>query len=477
MKPLSEKIRAIECVQKSTLFWAGLLLSIIIARNVLEGLLSPPHKLYSAFSILVHYPLWYLCLFFALAIFIALVSREKLAKTAKFVAVAWTAVLLVPVIDFIVSGGKGHAMRYILMEGSVLLESFFQMGAGIVTPGQMAVGIGAALLFAYYAFSKTGRVWRGLSAALGTYCIVFFFAAFPSIVLPLHGFGFPLEEAQVIASGRMLSSYYSFLLLFELALFGFLWKGRKFIAWVVQARFERAFLYISLVLLGAAVSGITSTLALLNCTAVAFLSFESALILNNVWDKEAGSGIGSRGWLLLAALLAALAAVFALLTSAVVLALFATAFAISLAYSMPNGLKKRTGFANNFVVSTIALLAVLAGYCSQFPASAFPLNYALLLFIALGLAFNAKDLKDVKRDMENGVKTLPVVLGMKKAVLVNALLVLAAYCLVPVLTNTLLVVSVAFGIASAAALLLTKNEKLLLVLFFAFILVAVTQLA
>ncbi len=453
---------------RGTLFWAGLFIAAILVRNIIEGPLGRQHSMQNLFNILVHYPLWYLCLFLALCIFVSVVSKAQVEKTAKFMAVLWIGIVAVPVIDYIVSGGKGFSMSYILLEPNLLLESLLQIGKGFVTPGQAMVVFGGAAVFAAYSFIKTGKLSRALAAGLGSYLIVFFFASIPSLVLPVYGFEIPPSGLEVAVSEKAMAASYVAMLLIELSLFGFLWNLKKTLTVLKNARLERAMIYASMVLLGGAIAGINSLFSIAVCMAAALLAFESGMLLNNAFDSEHGKETEKKEVIFISVVLGVIAVMLAATANQTVALLTGGALVVSAAYSIPNGLKKKLGFANNFALAGIAVFEILAGFYSQNPLAGFPAEYGLLAFIALGIAFNAKDLKDEKKDRERKIKTLPVLLGQKKAKEISAVLVLIAYLLVPVFTGKLMAEAIVFGAASWILFRAKGNEKMLILIFIAF---------
>jgi 4-hydroxybenzoate polyprenyltransferase len=97
-------------------------------------------------------------------------------------------------------------------------------------------------------------------------------------------------------------------------------------------------------------------------------------------------------------------------------------------YSMPPLRLKRIPFFSKLFISLNSLILVLLGYatvCGSF--TGFPkllIAYFLVLFTA---AINFIDIKDFEGDRENGIGTLPVLLGLKRAKVVIGMFVMVTY--------------------------------------------------
>jgi 4-hydroxybenzoate polyprenyltransferase len=91
-------------------------------------------------------------------------------------------------------------------------------------------------------------------------------------------------------------------------------------------------------------------------------------------------------------------------------------------YSMPPIRFKRVTFFSKLVISINSLIIALMGYSfflkpsdrGYYFLSSFPEKYTYF-FLLLTFAANFIDLKDYEGDKAEGIKTLPVVLGLKKA--------------------------------------------------------------
>ncbi len=140
--------------------WIALLLTWIILRNLLEGVLERPGMLgfdwredVSLAMMVLHFPLFYLTLFLLLSLWIHVTSGRPMARVVRAVSLAYAVLLLAPVIDGIVSGGPGYDLRYLTGPGGFLIHFWNPLRAiDEVSPGQRVEIALACLLAAWYAW-------------------------------------------------------------------------------------------------------------------------------------------------------------------------------------------------------------------------------------------------------------------------------------------------------------------------------------
>jgi len=137
--------------------------------------------------------LWYCGLFLWIAVMLALAAGRKAAVAAKAAMVFWPVLLLVPVVDFITSGGSGYYLTYIGCGGTLAGEffSFFGFfGTSHFSPGQSVASALGLFLACAYCIIKTSSYLRALAAGAAFYLIAYFFGAIPcfSFGLPLYPF-------------------------------------------------------------------------------------------------------------------------------------------------------------------------------------------------------------------------------------------------------------------------------------------------
>ncbi|MBK8286204.1 MAG: UbiA family prenyltransferase [Ahniella sp.] len=97
-------------------------------------------------------------------------------------------------------------------------------------------------------------------------------------------------------------------------------------------------------------------------------------------------------------------------------------------YSSPPWRLKRLPILAKLIIGLNSLLVAVAGYeLAGGDLRTFPLDWALYLLIAIGLAANFIDLKDIEGDRADGIRTLPVWLGFANAVRLITVFTTMAY--------------------------------------------------
>lgn len=229
---------------------------------------------------------------------------------------------------------------------------------------------------------------------------------------------------------------------------GLRWRAQAiFRLLAADLRPERILHYVAMVLLGAAVlvsdggalPSFGQSVAMVGLLVALPYAAVFAIVSNNIEDlaidriSNAGRPLArgaiaidpyrrlGRAALGIALVLAALAGPVALLG-------VATVSAIYHAYSCPPlRLKRVPVFAKLMIGANSAILAVGGFVLAGGRWDAFPLPWLTYLLLGVGLAANFVDLKDTAGDAADGVHTLPVLLGQRRAQWLILLATVAAY--------------------------------------------------
>lgn len=242
--------------------------------------------------------------------------------------------------------------------------------------------------------------------------------------------------------------------------------------------------------IGAVVSGKPFDLYLLIwSTVAAFIAFQGAVFLNDIFDAEIDRLAGKetpftkgvlsrRGSWLLAVGLSVFSLVIALRCGLECFFFLLAAHLISLVYSTPLLRAKRIYPLNVFLLALAGLAVMVSGFSSHEHWTLFPLRMMVLILVTLTLTFGTKDMADVEGDRARGVRTLFTILGLERGLWVNAGLVLISYLATPLILNFLPLYWAAApaGMLSGALILLAKKrmklvEGLILVVYIIFALV------
>ncbi len=505
-------------------YWLATFLGLVVARNLLEGALGPGRVLGfsyfaspSALMVLDHFQLFYASLFLALALILSSLSRERPGPVMKVMTPAWLLILLPPVLDFLVTAGQGMRITYILDLPPVVLR-FFDPRVVLerISPGQRVEILAASLLGASYVWLKTRHLLRSLGAFAGVYLAIalhgFLPSAFARVVwLVTERAQAPAAEAYQAAfksGGIVLEESRKLALLFLLTTCALGWaafrahaplKARALCAnvrplrslhYVGMAVFGIALAWAIFAPTGVAFGGAGDLLGVVAACAAVFFAFQASVFLNDIFDLETDrvsdpkrplpSGALTRGDALVAvSVFSAAALLFALNVKYHTFLTLALALAVSFFYSAPPLRLKRIPVVATFVLGFASLLAALTGFsliAEERAFALFPPRLAWLLVLSFGLAFAAKDLKDVDGDRATGTLSLPALLGPRAARGVTAALVLLGYLLVPAFLpyRMLSLLAIAVGTLSAVVVFVSRRrvDRILLAVYLVFVLVA-----
>lgn len=382
--------------------------------------------------------------FFWLATILILVFHlflnEKVEKLAKIILTGFLIIWMAPLLDILISGGsdkmsyiepgfhKNILMRFITFWGNY-------DGKTGATPG-IRIEIALALLgcFYYGYFYKKISFIKSLSLAFLTYISIFMYGMFPFLSSGfLNFFSIPYDYI----SYKMHSYYFLILIFINGILLFYSYKKEYFLEIVKDLRYLRVFYYLLIMTLGIflglkQIHGqdfkfeydlffkiILTTLSLI--FAILF-----SLITNNIADLEIDSLSSPKRPSVSGSIpqsfykkLALLSFVGALIYSAN--AGFAPFFTVLVflssyfVYSMPPlRLKRIPLFSKAFITLNSLALLSLGKY---FIIGKLNLSSEIVIFFILVMTpvFNFIDLKDYEGDFKAGIKTLPTLLGLKKA--------------------------------------------------------------
>jgi 4-hydroxybenzoate polyprenyltransferase len=224
-------------------------------------------------------------------------------------------------------------------------------------------------------------------------------------------------------------------------------------------------------------------------TAAAFIAFQGAVFLNDIFDAEidrlAGKetpftkGVLSRraSWML-AVGLSLFSLVVALRCGLETFLFLLAAHIVSLIYSTPILRAKRLYPLNVFLLALAGLSVMVSGFASHEHWTMFPVRMLVLILVTLTLTFGTKDMADVEGDRQRGVRTLFTILGLEKGLWVNAGFVLVSYLATPLILGypPLFWAAVPAGAISGILIFLAKRrmklvEGLILIVYIIFALV------
>ncbi|MCU0611400.1 MAG: UbiA family prenyltransferase [Candidatus Eisenbacteria bacterium] len=467
---------------------AGLVAMTIFLRGILEGVMESDHLLgvravpgVSQAMLFIHFPAFYVAAFLLLILIVHGWSGRTVGAVATTISKVWPVTLLPPVLDAIVSGGRGYDLGYLGTAADIgtVLRGFFaptlrQLPG--VTPGMRAEILAACVGILVYVGTWRGAV-RGLTAAATAFAGLLALGSAPALGgvgregwMDSGGFG-------NLQSHRLGIVYLSLSLL----LCCVVWSradGRSLAAWFRGFRWLRSIVYAGLAGLGVWIALVLQRpwmdkaftlpgdwLSLLGLLLAEVACFQSAAVANDLadapWD-DAGpkrrmlrEGMDPRVGRTLWPVLAVTGLALALCVQYAVFLILLTQLALAALYSWEPLRLKRLPVLSTGVVATAAVLAVAAGgavLAREWVFRVVPGRLLGSLWLSFFLGFGVKDIADEAADRRAGVMSLPVMLG-RKATPVLAGGSLCAFAAFPFLAgmSTLRVVGIVLGVACAVA--------------------------
>ena len=447
--------------------WLASFTGIILVRALLEQYSSFKTGEYILMDIpaMLHGIVFYLISILGLMIILLYFGKTNLKEVALICLFGFFVVWVAPLIDLTLSGVGGHPMGYIFSEGKDLLLRFFTFfgessGSGITFGIKVETIMGIIFSFTYV-YSATKKIRKGVGAAIAFYCMIFFIVSIPSLI----AFFLPTSSDAIVSIKNSLSSSHivqnsltpnfeatenGFLgMTFDKAMIGvniilsimasmilfYLGAKEKFIAVVKNSRPERIFHFFLLFIFGSSLvftkwfGGWIDVLTYI----LALLAFTSAWLYsvcqNDIYDEPIDLISNPNRPIITSRLsksdMEFASIIFLVFTfiPAYVSGLY-TLFFVSLflliyyLYSNPPLRLKRFVMINSFFVSLACLAIIMSGFFIVSPekiGTAFPFSLVIAIVIFFTTVSNIRDLKDVEGDKADGIKTLPVLLGLKKS--------------------------------------------------------------
>lgn len=467
-------ISALENEERPVVYSFLTFLVVINIRNYLELAVNNCFTADFAATI-THFTLAYANLALGMLLLMTFLTGEAVSKVARVVLVCFAVTITVPIIDSVASLIGGHQVLYEYMlpekTESLLRDylTFFGAQQGVTLGMRIEIFV-VCMASAAYLYIKTASWPRVLLGTLAVYTLIFLWGGTPFVlkgIAGIAGFGYEIRPLTMI----------HFFLLVSLpaaAVASYLAWPSYLRALVKDIRFTRVLHYALMIVLGLLYAYpkaghflFFSDLARF-CLLLAALVFASvfSIITNNLADiaidrisnparPSVTGAIPAREYRLIAWVALGLAVLLAAAVSfyhAFILFCFIGNYFI---YSMPPLRLKRIPFLSKSLIALNSLLMVLAGYLlAGHQPGTFPRSVAAFMLVALTACINFIDIKDHDGDKAEGIRTLPVLLGMRGSRLLIGSFFLLAYALFPRAAGhpETIVEAVFFGIASFLAI-------------------------
>jgi 4-hydroxybenzoate polyprenyltransferase len=521
----------LEKVHITPISWLVGMSGIFMVRFFLESLSNPTSTGFFASdaSTLIHYYLFFLTAAMVFMIFLqmAIPSWKRIAP--QFVSISFLVIFVAPIVDWIVSGGKGLKMTYLFDTPKEMLHSllFFlvkNFDSG-VTFGLRIEGILILLSFGLLVYFISKNWKRAVVSSLVFYVIFFTFASLPGIISLIGQNGHPAQSPliflgnsiansstisnnlhgtlQYSSAVRLLEISFNFIMgkIFFLILIALvsLWFysnfKEKFKAMVKNLRSERMIHFILMIFFGLLVAYVFFPFTKFNwndwlsvivlCFSL-FFSILFAICVNDIVDEDIDAVSNAGRPLITKSLnkedMKQMAFMF-LITSLIsgYLAGYTAFFfmltftALYYIYSAPPTRFKLIPFFSSFIIGLCSLTAVMAGFFLLSPlkyVSIFPPRLALTVVVTLFLLTGTRDMKDIEGDKAAGIKTVPIIFGNIWGPRVVGILAALSFLLVPIfLKNYILFASAILAAINVYYFVNRKpyEEKYIFRVYFAFL--------
>lgn len=525
-------ITDIEETKISISAWLVSFTAIILIRILFESFSSPTNTgiITSDPYTIIHYLLFYLCVTLGTSLIVGYFT-DKYVEAPKVLLFGLPLLWLAPLIDIILSHGKGYKMLYVFDTGEKLLVDFFTFFGGNPTYGVtygMRIGIALTIFgISYYTWSKNKNYLQAILVGFFTYTLIFIIGSIPGIIYTVshvtktsttnqevvYYYKNIIENSTIthntlregrlsVSNGRFIEIGFNKLLtqilyilscIFATILF-FKVNSKKFFAVINNIRLERINFYIFSILSGvgfAYVNNLGGKFSWIDPLGVICLTFGwiglwmNAVHSNDIEDLEIDK-ITNRNrplvkkdldatemrevgklWLLIGLLGSWSAGFYPFFMSLVYVG------ASHIYSSYPLRLR-RYPMISSFLISIACLATILAGFfflSINKNVLTFPPLLTIGILIIVTLAINFKDIKDVEGDKAGGIMTIPT-LFPKLGTRIVAIMFAVSILLVPIFLSFYLIYIFALPCAIAGYMILVGKpykEKNVFVLRFIFL--------
>ena len=438
---IRKRVKEVEESKMSIFYFIFAFLSAVTLRTFIETYSDTPVGNLSEYTAanLIHYYLWYTGLAMVISIILYLATGERIKKILRLVLPAFIVLLIAPLVDIILSGGKGFDMSYLLpgVHDPLLIwltfsGYFSRKGA---TPGISIEAILAlAGCFAYVAYIKRKGIIRGLIATFAVYSAIFWWGCIPFGVRHLlEGFGITYS-----GFSSVLGINFILLCLIPIGCITAYLYDRNYFVKIAKGISPFAVLHYEMMFfLGIAIAynifGTGPKLDEQNFFKWLFIPFIILLAgafschakrLSEVKFTQEEKVIGKSLFLLFLLIM-----IYSLAIDHITCFIFLLLVCNSFMYWMPPfSLRERIPILSKVLISVSSFSIILLGYyhvtgfTHLFPAE-------VLLFFAVGypVALNFIDLREYEIDKKKGIPTLPVILGLKKGKVIIGLSFILLY--------------------------------------------------
>lgn len=475
-------IKTIETSKTPFVYFICTFFSAIILRNFLE-IFSTGQKL--SFAFFSHFDVSYVFLAMALIILFHFATKEKVQKISRVVLPSFLILNIVPIVDMISSFGKGYQITYI---SPSLLNFFTFFGPFNGNGMSLGIRIEVALVilgsFTYF-FIKNRNIKKSLLFLFLTYCLIFIYCSFAFLVpLSLTVLGIDFELSEILVG-----NFYLFFIFFLGVWLFYLYNKRYFVEIVKDIRILRLIHFELMFVFGAVLATILSPMSfqltgdtlfywifLIVAIASAWLF---AIITNNLADYQIDKitnktrptvtgKIPMKHYKKLPWAFFLIAALYSSTVNFTSLFLILLFMGNGFLYSMPPLRFKRITFFSKLFISLNSLILFMLGYNFISGNMDIPAVVAVFFLVFFTAAVNFIDIKDYRGDKKAGIKTLPVIFGLRKSKIIIGLFFLIVYSAVYIIFRDIYLIPSLIILGLTQFFLINRkkyNEKPVLVVY------------
>jgi len=482
-KFLKKSINSLENSKAPFIYFILTFIFVISLRNFIE-IFSDSDTSQISFAEFFHYDVSYIALAMVVIILLYFFIKKDVLKITRVVLTSFLILLIVPVIDLIWSFGNGLNMAYMLPGShSNLMQRFFTFfgdfsGLGI-TPGIRVEIILVLLGVFFYTYINSSRIIKSLLGVLFAYSICFFYLAAPFLAKGLlEIFGLTYKHSDIL-----MTNFFLLIILFAGIFIAYISNKRYFKLIIRDIRpfrllhFELMFFIgfiIGLNKVGTFILDSANIFSFIFIVAGIAFAWLYSVITNNIVDYDIDkisnnnrplieSKINKRIYCRLSWIILFIALFYPLMVSFKMFFMILLFIGNYFLYSMPPLRLKRIPLFSKMIIAFNSLILVMLGFIiSTGKLEGFPTILIAFFLIGFTLVINFIDIKDYEGDKKAGIKTLPVILGLKKSKFIIGLFFLLSYSAVYFLINNLYLIPVLFMFGITEFLLINRknyNEK------------------
>ncbi|MGB3341568.1 MAG: UbiA family prenyltransferase [bacterium] len=378
----------------------------------------------------VHFPIFYLGLFFILVIVLCLMTRASIDRVTSVASYGLGLIVLIPFID---SFWGGFLLTYPLRIEPYFINffnPFIDLSNIGISPGQRIITFFIVMLIAIYVYTKTRSILRTLATGFLSLMIIMLWGGLTTLLANNHPEYYFVSGGFLYSDTQKFTGIYGLLFLPIYFLFSYLYNRENLCSILGSMRLERMFLFGGMGVFGYLLAKHHASMTNANpfdplAIALMFIILAFAFwvlqIINDFCDIKSDRLTRRRNPLLnkhirkpyfiWGMILSLFVLIYAFMINYTAFLIMIVFLSLGFVYSIPPIRLKRIPFISTFVHALAIILAMAIGYSLIFGSRALhiiPKSLILPTLIGVTLGFSAKDINDRAADKIDHVYTLAV---------------------------------------------------------------------